>query len=162
MSPNLKRRKCNWLCNGERMWCIHGEYIQNWPIVIRLKTTSLILAHFNQSLMQWSMHYSTKEARNETCNQKANLSADEVQNYVKKLSLSGDVETIWEQMKDVILKVGYQCFSAHIGGMLKLAKVKNAKVHIISILKEWWGERRGDIIKCKKGRKHKCLKSSQS
>ena len=39
---------------------------------------------------------------------------NEVENHVMNLSLSKDVKTYWEQLKDVILNVGYPHFRAHV------------------------------------------------
>ena len=50
------------------------------------------------------------------------------------LSLSKDVKTNWKQLKDLILKVGYQYFSACIDGFIclvfyaMLGSVKNARL----------------------------------
>ena len=76
------------------------------------------------------------------CYGKSNLYANEVETNVKNLYHIKDVKTIWEQLKDVILKVGFQYFhawctwtlnvwfdeecKAHLK-MFKLAKDKNEK-----------------------------------
>ena len=88
------------------------------------------------------------------------------------LFLIKGMKTKWELLKDVILKVGYQYFSAQVGGcwmlsfpcnawfdeeckadlkMLEVEKDKNDK-KIESILKSD-GEEEENTIKCKKRRK---------
>ena len=48
------------------------------------------------------------------CYREANLYANEFERHVMNLSLGKDVKTNWKQLKDLILKVGYQYFSACI------------------------------------------------
>ena len=60
------------------------------------------------------------------------------------ISFTRHLEKKTGSVEDVFLKVRYQCFSAHKGGMGKVAKVKNEKVHIISILKN--GEEKEEAI----------------
>ena len=50
------------------------------------------------------------------CYNKANLYATELENHVTKLSLCDDINTNWEQLKEVMLEVGYHYFKAHVGG----------------------------------------------
>ena len=46
--------------------------------------------------------------------QKSKILSNEVESNAMNFSLSKDVKTNWEQLKDVILNVGYPHFRAHV------------------------------------------------
>ena len=62
----------------------------------------------------------------QTCYKKINLYANEIESHVMNLFINEDTKTNRAQSKDVILKVGYQYVSAHIGAILEVSFPCNA------------------------------------
>ena len=112
-------------------------------------------------------------------NGKANVYVNEVGSYIMNLSLNKDGKKNWEQLKDVILKVAYQYFSAYVGGhqmirfpcymlvwwriqVFKLAKDKKEKALALYQYQRMVREKKGQYYQMQEKRKDEYFNSNQS